>query len=86
MALSMIPTVYGRFVSGFTHMSATLVAMSRNMASSCECRSFSETCSSPLARICSREWGGAHAGYCANGSGRSRIQSQYMYQTYCINY
>ena len=33
MALSMMPTVYGRLVSGFTHMSATLVAISLNMDS-----------------------------------------------------
>ncbi len=51
MALSIKVTVYGLFVSGFTHLSATIVAMSRNIISCWFCLSFSDTCSSPLARI-----------------------------------
>lgn len=53
MARSMRITVYGLFVSGFTHLSATIVAMSLNICSSCVCRSLSDTCSSPFDRICS---------------------------------
>lgn len=51
MALSMRITVYGLFVSGFTHLSATIVAMSLNICSSCVCRSLSDTCSSPFDKI-----------------------------------
>ena len=50
-ALSTTPTVYGLFVSGLTHLSATIVAMSLNIVSSWLWRSFSDTCSSPLAKI-----------------------------------
>ena len=39
-------------MSGFTHLAATVVAMSRNIASSCDCLSLSDTCNSPLANIC----------------------------------
>lgn len=51
MALSIRITVYGLFVSGFTHLSATMVAMSLNICSNCECRSLSDTCSSPFDKI-----------------------------------
>lgn len=47
-------TVYGLFVSGLTHFSATIVAISLNIVSSCDCLSLSDTWSSPLARIFSR--------------------------------
>lgn len=50
-ALSTTPTVYGLLVSGLTHLSATIVAMSLNIVSSCVCLSFSDTWSSPFARI-----------------------------------
>ena len=51
MARSIRVTVYGLFVSGLTHLSATIVAISLNIISCWLCRSFSDTCSSPLARI-----------------------------------
>ena len=51
MALSISVTVNGRLVSGFTHLSATVVAMSLNMESKFACLSFSDTWSSPLAKI-----------------------------------
>lgn len=52
MALSIRITVYGLFVSGFTHLSATIVLMSVNICSNCMCHSLSDTWTSPLVKIC----------------------------------
>ena len=43
IARSINVTVYGRFVLGFTHLSATMVAISRYVDSNWCCRSFSVT-------------------------------------------
>ncbi|KAL2718783.1 hypothetical protein V1478_011202 [Vespula squamosa] len=51
IAFSIIDTGYGLFDSGFTHLSATVVAISLNMESRARCLSLSETWSSPFARI-----------------------------------
>lgn len=51
IARSIKVTVYGLFVSGFTHLSATVVAISLNVDSNWACRSFSDTCNSPFAKI-----------------------------------
>lgn len=51
MHFSIILTGYGLLVSGFTHLSAMIVAMSRNEASSWCCLSFSLTCNSPFSKI-----------------------------------
>ncbi len=51
MARSITPTGYGRLLSGLTHLSATIVAISLKEESSWLCLSLSETCNSPLARI-----------------------------------
>ena len=54
MAPSISVTVYGLFVSGLTHLSATVVAMSLNIDSNWACLSFSDTCNSPFAKIWNR--------------------------------
>ena len=48
---SIMVTVYGRFVSGLTHLSDTIVAISLNRLSKCWCRSLSDTWSSPFSKI-----------------------------------
>lgn len=63
IARSMRLTVYGLFVSGLTHFSATVVAMSLNMVSICVCLSLSDTWSSPFARICPDKRSGSVKGY-----------------------
>ena len=51
MAFCTNPTVNGRWVSGFTHFSATMVAMSLNKVSNSFSRSSPETWISPLSSI-----------------------------------
>lgn len=50
-AFSITANEYGRFVSGLTHMFAMMFATSLKDDSDCTCRSFSDTCKSPLSRI-----------------------------------
>lgn len=54
IAFSIKVTVYGRLVLGLTHLSDTVVAISRNMDSNWAWRSFSDTWSSPFFNIYKR--------------------------------
>ena len=80
MAFSIMVTGYGLLVSGLTHLSATMVAMSRNDDSSCASRSFCVTCNSPLARIC---WNGSvsdwYSPYRQQSASGSVCILQYLY-------